>query len=324
MSGNARMESSERKDMPDISEGQNFRFIKLGQGGEWEKECIEGGTIRLGFVEADHERCLSGDWNGIASYYRGAEKKTKTVATQFAEQIRKFYEEPEDTIWFTFYSGYLWWCKANPKVELLADGTKIRRAFGNWHNQDLNGKEITLEALSGKLLRTRGYRQTICNCKQDAATYLRHRLRGERTPEVALAIRVKEDLADAIVAVIQSLTFQDFELLIDLIFRQGGWQRSGIIGGTEKDIDLLLTSPVTKERIAIQVKSESSASELRKYIERFSSMSDFSRFFYVVHSKKEDLESITVPPNVTVISGQELGDLVVRSGLVDWVIKKAG
>ncbi len=43
-----------------IEERQNILFIKLGLGGEWEKDCIEtDGTIRLGFNEASHELCLN-------------------------------------------------------------------------------------------------------------------------------------------------------------------------------------------------------------------------------------------------------------------------
>lgn len=306
-----------------ICDGQNLLFIKLGQGGEWEKDCIEvDGTIRLGFMEADHARCLSGDWDAIAKHYREVEKRTKTVATQFSDQIRKFYEESEDTIWFTFSSGYLWWCKAEAKVERLADSTKIRRVIGKWSHKDANGNPISLDDLSGKILQTRGFRGTIC--KPDAVEYLRRRLNGEKMPEVVRSLRAKNDLVESMIPVIQSLTPQDFELLIDLIFRQGGWQRAGIVGGTEKDVDLYLYSPVTKERIAIQVKSRSSVSEFREYLNRFSSMSDFSRFFYVVHSGGEELAAVGTPQNVTVISGKELGDLAVRAGLIDWVIKKAG
>jgi hypothetical protein len=33
------------------------RYIKLGEGGEWEKECIEGnGTLRIGFRDTNHRQ----------------------------------------------------------------------------------------------------------------------------------------------------------------------------------------------------------------------------------------------------------------------------
>jgi hypothetical protein len=306
-----------------IGPDQNLFFIKLGQGGEWEKECIESqGTIRLGFREADHDLCLKGNWVAVAEHYRNVERASKGKATEYSNQIRAFYEEPNSTVWFTFYGGFLWWCTAEASVERLADGTKIRRVMDSWRRTDTRGNLITLDDLSGKLLQTRGFRGTIC--QPSAIEYLRRRLNGEKMPEVIHAITAKTELVASIVPVIQSLSPQDFELLIDLIFRQGGWQRAGIVGGTEKDIDLYLYSPVTKERIAIQVKSKSSLSEFRDYLNRFSSMPNFSRFFYVVHSGGEELMKVDAPKHVTVIAGAELGDLAVRAGLTDWVIGKAG
>ena len=143
-------------------------------------------------------------------------------------------------------------------------------------------------------------------------------------PEVANALAAKAGLISAILPVVQNLSPQDFEIMVDLIFRQGGWQRASVIGGTEKDVDLYLYSPTTQDRIAIQIKSRSSAQELRSYMEKFASMTDFDRFFYVVHSGGEELLPIAADSHVTVIAGPELGDLVVRNGLVDWVIDKAG
>jgi hypothetical protein len=36
----------------------NIRFIKLGNGGSWEKSCIEtDNTIRLGYESPFHDEC---------------------------------------------------------------------------------------------------------------------------------------------------------------------------------------------------------------------------------------------------------------------------
>jgi hypothetical protein len=32
------------------------RYIKLGQGGKWEKECVEKGIVRYGFDSANADR----------------------------------------------------------------------------------------------------------------------------------------------------------------------------------------------------------------------------------------------------------------------------
>jgi hypothetical protein len=56
-----------------------------------------------------------------------------------------------------------------------------------------------------------------------------------------------------LIPIIKELHPKDLEIFTDLVFRQSGWQRVGVSGGTEKDIDLDLISPVTGERIAVQI-----------------------------------------------------------------------
>lgn len=306
----------------DITADNKILFIKLGAGGDWEESCIKNGSIEISFTEVNHALCATGKWAEVSAFYRSVEKKTPGKATEFSNQLRQFYEESESTIWFTFHAGFLWWCRAHAEVILRSDGCKSRQAIGGRRNTDLKGNSIPLNTLSGKLLQTRGFRGTIC--QPSAVEYLRRRLHGEKMPEVANALAAKAGLISAILPVVQNLSPQDFEVMVDLIFRQGGWQRASVIGGTEKDVDLYLYSPTTQDRIAIQIKSRSSAQELRSYMEKFASMTDFDRFFYVVHSGGEELQQIAVDSHVTVIAGPELGDLVVRNGLVDWVIDKAG
>ena len=306
--------------------GTNFRalFIKLGESGEWEEECIKSAsTIRLGFGESSHEICEAGNWSEIQKFYRETEQKTARVATGFTNQIKMFYEEPKETIWITFYAGRLWWANAAEKVIILPGNIKERNTLRGWSSLDAKNQPLVLNTLSGKLLKTRGFRGTIC--EPQALEYLQRRLNGERMPEVLKAIELKHQMVDAMIPVIQSLSDKDFELLIDLIFRHGGWQRAGVIGGTEKDVDLYLYSPITNQRIAIQIKSTSDPDELRKYISKLSEMSDLDQCYFVVHTgKMELLRSVQLPPNFTFLAGRELGELAVRAGLIEWLIDKAG
>jgi hypothetical protein len=44
------------------------RYIKLGEAGHWEKECIDKGIIRFGFDSASAERfplCRAGKWDQL-------------------------------------------------------------------------------------------------------------------------------------------------------------------------------------------------------------------------------------------------------------------
>jgi len=300
---------------------ERILFIKLGKSGLWEKECIESGTLRFGFREAIHSDCVNGDWKAVTKHYIQVEGKKPGKATEITNQIKSFYEEPETTIWITFYGDSLWWCKARKEVKVIRDGYKERKVVGAWSNCDMKGNQLSLSTISGKLLQTRGFRGTIC--QPSALEYARRRILGEVLPEVTTAIEQRKRFVDSILPVIQGLSPQDFEILVDLIFRNGGWQRSGVVGGTEKSIDLDLYSPITREQIAIQIKSKSSQKEFDSYLETFKEMQGYDRFFYFVHTGGEELKAFDDQIKIDIVAGPSLADLTVRAGLVDWIIEKA-
>ena len=88
--------------MSNISSKKSL-FIKLGQGGAWEKNCIENGLIRLGYNEADYESCKDRNWKKIEEHYLN-EGKSQIATTGYITQIKYFFDEPEETIWITFYN----------------------------------------------------------------------------------------------------------------------------------------------------------------------------------------------------------------------------
>ena len=137
-------------------------FIKLGNGGKWESDCIlKSNTLRLGYYEADFRVCSKGDWNKIKKDYSSS-FKNKGVASGDVTQIECFFQEPEDTIWITFFNNKLWWTKAKTKVFLEKDGTKTRSCFSEWSDKDIRG--------------------TICVVK--AKDYLLRKINAEKSDEV--------------------------------------------------------------------------------------------------------------------------------------------
>ena len=270
-------------------------FIKLGRGGNWERECIEKDqTIRLGFREANHKQCLEGKWERIRHYYishfkeRGNDKP-KRDANRTANEIRYFYEEPESTLWITFYATRMWWCFAKSKVVQVADKTKVRKVSGKWSDRDINGRVLLTDSLSGKLLRTQGFRGTICRVKE--AQYVLSRINGNELREVTEAKRALATLEEKVSALIKYLHWKDFETLVDLLFRQAGWQRVGQLGKTQKTLDLDLLSPVTNERAIVQIKSSSNANEFSSCVADFNNMQGYKMFFYMVHTPEKSLLS---------------------------------
>src|SRR3954462_517219 len=80
------------------------RYIKLGEGGRWEKECIQKGIIRFGFNASSAERfplCQAGKWHQLTTAFVAA-GRTKGTATRFTNEMRQFFEDDGRTLWITF------------------------------------------------------------------------------------------------------------------------------------------------------------------------------------------------------------------------------
>lgn len=303
-------------------EAKEALFIKLGEGGEWESDCIRNGTLRLGYHELPHDLCSSSSWTKVrASFPEGSNQGS---VTRHINQVRLFYEAPETTLWITFHSDRLWWGFSNREIIQLSDRSKVRTVIGPWRDADINGVPLIKGRLSGKLLTVQGFQGTICSVAE--RDYLLHKINGTSEPHVVEAQIALEGLITALVPIIKNLHPKDLETLTDLIFRQAGWQRTGVAGEVEKDIDLDLLSPITQERIGIQVKAKASLSVYRSYQAKFADMRGFSRFYFVTHSPDKSLQASLAgaSDNSFVFWGvEQLAQQAARNGLIGWLIDKA-
>jgi hypothetical protein len=304
-------------------------YIKLGVGGEWDDYCLkEFQALRIGYREIDHEACLSGKkWDAtVLDQCREIVKGRNLIAAKnHRNQLRSFYEAPaRDTIWITFSGDCLWWCVASNEIKPLEENDKIRRLSRNWSNSDVNGKRLTYGTLNGRLLATKGYRQTICDVKE--TKYLIDKLNGRVSRDVLDAQRSLTDLAAKLEPLIRKLNEDDFEVLIDLIFRQGGFYRTGKLGGTQKDIDLDLINPVSGEKVAIQVKSSASKRVFDDYLTRFGNMAGgYSRFIFATHSPQGKWGDTAkcAESNTELWLADKIAEQAARLGLAGWLIDKA-
>lgn len=297
-------------------------FIKLGQSGGWERECINSGILRLGYHDVPHDCCQSSDWEKARKAFPSSADPGSV--TRHLNQVQQFYEEPATTLWITFYSDRLWWCFSAPNITQLPGKSKTRPVIGSWCDKDANGSPLLKGRLSGKLLAVQSFQGTICSVKE--REYLLHKINGTSEPHVAEAQLAVEKLVSAVAPIIRNLHPKDLETLTDLIFRQAGWQRTGVAGEVEKDIDLDLLSPITQERIAIQVKSKASEAMYRSYQAKYSDMSGFSRFYFVTHSPDSVLEKIaseSTDGSFVFWGVEQLALQAVRNGLVGWLMDKA-
>lgn len=299
-------------------------FIKLGEGGRWAAECLREGTLRLGYHEIPHDVCASGNWTEAERLLLEV-SKDKGAAKRHVNQVCLFYEAPESVLWITFHSDRLWWCFSPPAV-IAVDGTeKMRQTTDGWRDTDIRGELLIKGRLSGKVLAVEGFQGTICSVSE--FDYLLHKINGEVQPHVAAAQVALEGLVEALIPIIKKLHHKDLEILTDLIFRQAGWQRVGVTGGTEKDIDIDLISPITGERIAVQVKSQASAATWRGYRDKYADMRGFSKFYFVTHSpdKKLTAEAAAADDPSFILWGPgQLAYQAARNGLTGWLIDKAG
>ncbi|HET9396794.1 MAG TPA: hypothetical protein VFO36_12115, partial [Nitrospiraceae bacterium] len=171
----------------------------------------------------------------------------------------------------------MWWCFANPDVSLLADGTRVRTVMRPWQQTDMSNRSLTASRLSGSLVAVQAYRGSISAIDP---SYILHKINGIDPPSLEAANRALGALVDAVHPIVERLHPRDLEVLVDLIFRNAGWNRVGVLAETETDIDLALESPVTGERIAVEVKARASISDYRDYCARFGAMVGFDRLYF--------------------------------------------
>ncbi|CAB3802745.1 hypothetical protein LMG28614_05687 [Paraburkholderia ultramafica] len=295
-------------------------YIKLGRGGSWEKECIERGILRFGYNETPFEAALAGDWETVRDVWR-ALREDPGAATRDVTQIRNFFEADESVLWVTFYGGLLWWCFAKPGVKQHDDGHgSYRETVDGWHCCDIRGEKLSTEKLSGHLLKVQAFRGTICDVI--ARDYLERKLNGEMLPEVEAAVRAENEMVQRIVPLMRLLTWQDFELLVDLVFANSGWRRIGQLGKTQKTVDFELMLPTTKERAFVQIKSSTGKGDLAAYTADFERHGTFDRMFFVWHSGTLAETDEQQEREIVCIGPERLARMVLDAGLTSWLREK--
>ena len=302
---------------------KEVRYIKLGRGGRWAKRSLEDQEIHFGYASVPHRLCSAGDWDGVFKLLR-RQGKAAGSARQTTREIRDFYTLGPECLWVTFAEGHLYWAFAESKVVWLGGdgsqhGSRKRRVIGGWRNTDLRGTPLRVDLLSSKLTQVAAFRRTICRVQ--AVDYLLRRINGIEEPIVLESKAARDQMQSAIAKLILGLHWADFETLVDLIFARSGWQRLARVGGTQRDLDLLLRQPVTGETAFVQVKSRASQSVFDDYLERFES-GGHSRMFFICHSPVGRLAS-GKRKNVQVWDRDQLARMTFEAGLFDWLIDKA-
>ena len=296
------------------------RYIKLGREGQWEKECFENGIIRFGYGSATNERfplCRDRRWSDLTNSFITA-GKDKGTATRFTNETRIFFDDDGSILWITFMGDRLCWGFLEPAAaerHQSGDGV-FRKLKGGWGCSDLNGEQLTKDRLSGAVTKLAAYRGTSCDV--DVAEYVVRRINGQKTPEVERAIVALEELKGSVLGMMRLLGPKDFETLVDLVFSISGWRRQGIVGKSQKTLDLDLILPSTGERAFVQVKSKTNSAELADYVAKLDELDSYGRMFFVYHSGNAETDDA----RVIVIGPEKLAEMAVDAGLATWLVRK--
>lgn len=298
---------------------QNVRYIKLGEGGSWEDECIEHGLLRFG-TDSGHHKVMQwardGRWNELNEDWR--QHKSAGTATRFTNETRYYFEAGAEDLWITFVGEQLYWgfLERGIPTPIPQDHSSTRRVIDGWRGIDRSGKPLLKSNLPGSITSLAAYRGTSCSVK--AAKHVVLRINAELSEEVKLAEAHRADLIQALVPLIQRLGPRDFEVLVELIFGASGWRRIDSTGGNRKLLDLDLELPSTGEHAFVQVKARTDQTEFEAYA-RSRKDGVFSRMFYAFHTGTISSDDAAI----TVLDPAKLARMSLDAGLTDWIIRKA-
>ena len=296
----------------------DVRYIKLGKGGKYKKECLRGGIMRIGFGELPFfaDKVGMTDGNLRAEICKADSLRGNMVAD--------FYLLGEKTLWFTFADGRMWWCFAMREVRELDKDNRVRTAMSGWSDTTCQGTPLDMEKLDGRLTKTALYRATICSPGWTGALqYLERVINDKHSENADNAQKHRAAAVQSIANLIQTLNDKDFEVLVDLVFSRNGWRRMARVGGTREAVDIILELPDMEggkaKTACVQVKSESTVSVFEKCRKSLLKRSE-SRKFFVFHTG----EAPDSCDDITVIGRDELAEMVFKAGLFDWLVNRPG
>jgi hypothetical protein len=323
------------------------RYIKLGKAGGLESYCIDNSLCYLGFW-TNHADVLDRAVKAAAStseseflqlraclaarYPDRDEQTRRMLATSAANQVRAFFAAENDTLWITFYSGKLYYAFLDPSKEpkpAEGHGGCFRSTKEPWSCLDVAGGVLKAEKLSGQVTKIQRFMGTSCEITPKSREYLLRRINAEQHSYITQILKAREQMAFGIEEAIKSLTPQDFELLVDLIFSRT-LRRVSVVGKTQKYVDMIYENPLSSGSAAqttcVQVKSRTSIKQFNEYIEdpQFDS---YDSFYYVYHQSADLTEDhaamLGLEGRVTLLGVRSLSRLVIEAGLVSWVVDKA-
>jgi len=303
-----------------------IHHIRLGRKAKWADTCLKNGTIKFGYNYVDHKPCIQENWNSVRKQIIQWRKKNgrslnKSTITRTVNIIKIFYKSNENVMWITFHDDKMYWCFSKKSIRLDSNNDKERSVIGKWESYDVNKNPLLIDEISTAITKIRRVEGTISTFKEKEK--ILNLINNKKSHEVLELKKSLDELKPRVGKLVKNLHWKDFELLIDLIFRQGGWQRTKSIGGSEETLDLTLFSPITKEKILVQVKSYSTLKQFREYQKRFTKMTDFDKKFFVVHTSEKKLKDYKPKDGTFLWTLDDIVEQIISLGLIYWIMNKS-
>lgn len=297
---------------------KNAYYVKLGKGGKWAESSIQSGIIRIGWQEEALDDV--NNWREpiirekikLAREHGGRPTSKTTVSKDVGALSKIVHSTPED-IWITFHGSYLLWCRVAETGIEEDDISKYRRVAGQWSQCDIEGTSLIINQLPGRLSKIQRFSGTICSLGVNEVDDLRRLMYNQPSKEYQNISSAKAALRNQVVFGLSLLHWKDFEILVDLIFRNAGWRRVSVRGESMKYVDMVLEEPITGDLYQVQVKSDATVADYKKYADQFSE-GDFRKLYFVVHNSKEKWVNAPMYKNVEMILQERLAEMTVDLG----------
>lgn len=299
---------------------KNAYYIKLGRGGKWEESSIRENKVRIGWISWTVEEINQRNWNNLKQKYRKG-YKSKGSATTDINALKTIVESTSDDVWIAFHASYLWWCRVG-KPGIFEDKiSKYREVAGQWNNRDICDQFLILNQIPGSISKKQRFAGTICHVKE--VDDLRRLLNNQPSHAFQAISEAKTILIEDVEKGLKGLHWKDFEILVDLVFRNAGWRRISMLGGPMKTVDVELEEPITGDLYQVQVKSAATINDFKKYAQNFLP-GTFRKLYFVVHSPEAKLVNYQGKQHeeIELILPRRLAQMVVDFGLTDWLLKK--
>ncbi|MDA8000787.1 MAG: hypothetical protein MPK06_01875 [Alphaproteobacteria bacterium] len=327
-------------------------YINLGVNSGLARECFDRGHLVIGHPEVSHETASliyekpESEVRGIIRQeIQDCSGRTASEAKSYPSQVMDLYtggdwrgswEEGctgDDALWITFWNMRLWWTfakgRAQPGRNLDSGfypranhpGRTVEGVHGpkgdgwdyhwrnttGWLSKSLAGKTLYRHQLGFITSRCEG---TICLVGEERLEYLRSRIIGASTGES------EADL-------ISHLDENQMEWFVEQLFCKMGWNRISPLGGTQKDIDMVVEKDGVWAFVQVKTRTgEAIYAKIKHLAEDFRATSDDGQKaeFYLAYHTPENLFSL----NEEVWNRERLAKMAVEHGLSDWLRKRVG